>query len=192
MIAEIFAAVYEDDIESLAATLKHFEDNTEFLFTILYISIHPQVMDGGLMRHACRQGKRNIILYLISKLSFFPQRSTWWNTLWTLGILENGKDATVRFWFQLAPSMNIMDDLYKLTANVVLHMFKMSQSKYFLSWLQDTDISYLDHLYMTSSFNPYRSFQDQRTSMQKVLEAAEKPFKLPITARKINLTAASK
>lgn len=193
-----------DDVQVLKATHAPYE--------LLFMS-YTAAFDGGFLRYACRKGSRRIITYLLSLLE-----KNHWSSLWTLGILENGSEATVEFWLKSAPSIYLLDDLYALTPNVVLHMFRMSQSKAFLKWLSTQDMSYLDYIY-SSSFNPYKSFLEQRMTMLKAVESEEtlaraeaiitalqdelleahntienlkRPTKVPMTARKVILTAANR
>lgn len=173
---ELLYFAKEDSIEKVDELLRTIDD-AKVVFTLLFITLHPSHPDGGLMRHACRLGSRNVVRYLLYKL---PD-SNLWNSLWTLGVLECNKDTMLRFWFMSVDPMKIMDDLCILSSNVVLHMFKCSQSKYFLEWLQSTDLSYLDFLY-SSSFNPYRSFLEQRSAMQQAMKEA-KPNRAPVNAR---------
>ena len=190
-----------DDVQVLKATHAPYE--------LLFMS-YTAILDGGFMRYACRKGSRRIITYLLEQL-----KKDHWCSLWTLGIFENGSEALLEFWLKTAPSIYLLDDLYVLTPNIVLHMYKMSQSKTFIKWLSKQDMDYLDYIY-SSSFNPYRSFVEQRMSLLKAVETEDclaraeaiitalqdelleahntienlkRPTKVPITARKVILTA---
>ena len=157
---QLFTILKHDDIDQFLVVMNTF-DHTQ-----LYVQYITTVdfTDGGIMRYACRAGCRRIMKLLYQSL---PDKV--WSSMWTLGVFESGNDSNVRFWLNLVEPILLLDDLYVLKATVVLHTFQMVKSKAFLDWLERTDLAYLDYLYETT-FNPYRSFLQQRKAVQQALE----------------------